>query len=48
MGQDTFLIHIPPVAMTADSILGHQLDQLAPVRMGMDVMVEEDIFKSRV
>ena len=41
--QETSLIHISPVAMTADSILGHQLDQLAPVRMRMDVMIEEDI-----
>ena len=29
--------------MTADSILGHQLNQLALVRIGMDAMVEEDI-----
>ena len=36
-------IHIPPVTITADSILGHQLDQLAPVKMGINVMVEEDI-----
>ena len=41
--QVTSLIHISPVAMMADSILGHQLDQLAPVRMEIDVMVEEDI-----
>ena len=48
VGQDTSLIHIPLVAIMADSILGHQLDQLASVKTRMDVMVEEDIFKSRV
>ena len=26
VGQDTSLIHIPPVAIIADSILGHQLN----------------------
>ena len=39
VGQETSLIHIPPVAMIADFILSHQLDQLVPVRTGMDVMV---------
>ena len=39
VGQKTSLIHISPVAMIADFILGHQLDQLVPVRTGMDAMV---------
>ena len=42
-GQETSFTHIPTVAMTADSIFDHQVDQLVPVRRGIDYEEAEDI-----